>query len=336
MVENLPPAICNFQFSIVIPTHNRPKLLRACLASVVRHAPVNTEIIVVDDGSANGAASETAGEFTGVEILRFARPQGFCAAANAGIKAARRAVVELLNDDAEVTPGWAEAALARFRDPQVAAVAPLVLCSTPQSSHRPRIDSAGDGYYWGGVAAKRGHGQFLGPEFLYPCRVFGASASAAFYRRQVVLQLDGFPEEFGAYFEDVDLAFRINRAGFQVVYEPESRVFHQGSASYGKPNRRLLARQSQNEERVFWRNLPGWLLTQALPAHLAVLAAKSWRRWREGTFASFLCGRLRVLGELPNLARHRRHLHMIAPASDLDNWPVEKHFWGNPWSSRKR
>src|SRR5205823_3453670 len=127
-------------------------------------------------------------------------------------------------------------------------------------------------YYLGGVAGKRGHGEPLGPAYLRACRVFGASGSSAFYRRDVLLRVGAFPETFGAYFEDVDLSFRLHRAGYQVCFEPAARVLHRVSASYGRPRRRLLEQQSRNEELVFWRNLPAAALTRAVPLHLAVLA----------------------------------------------------------------
>src|SRR5262249_43231781 len=158
--------------------------------------------------------------FPGVRVVRRAGQGGFCAAANAGVRAARHPVVQLLNDDTEVGPGWAEAALAHFADPSVAAVAPLVLWGPPGEGGLPRVDSAGDRYYLGGVAGKRGHGEVLGAAHLSGGDVFGASASSAFYRREAFLGVGGFPEEFGAYFEDVDLAFRLHRAGRRVVYEP--------------------------------------------------------------------------------------------------------------------
>src|SRR5205823_1699570 len=188
--------------------------------------------------------------------LRLPRRRGFCVAANAGIEAATAPVVELLNDDTEVEPGWAAAALAHFADPTVAAVAPLVLrwSGAGAATH---IDSAGDRYFRGGVAGKRGHGEPLGPDYLRPGRVFGASASSAFYRRDLLRRVGAFPERFGAYFEDVDLSFRLHRAGGVIVYEPASRVLHRGGSSYGRPSWRLVERQSCNEERVFWRNMPG-------------------------------------------------------------------------------
>ena len=315
------------ELSVVIPSHNRPDLLRACLVSVTRYAPADTEILVVDDGSPGGSVSAVAVEFAHTRCLRSPRRRGFCAAANAGIAAARTPVVELLNDDTEVEPGWAEAALARFTDPAVAAVAPLVL-RWDGTGEPAAIDSAGDCYFRGGVAAKRGHGQPVGPAYLRPGRVFGASGSSAFYRRDLLLRVGAFPERFGAYFEDVDLSFRLHRAGGDIVFEPASRVRHRVSASYGRPRRRLLEQQSRNEELVFWRNLPASELARALPWHLAVLAAKAWRRCEEGNLLPFLAGRLGALAEWPEVIRQRRRLRELGGNGDTARWGVERVFWG--------
>ncbi len=319
--------------SIVIPSHNRADLLAVCLASVRRHAPPDTEVLVVDDGSPDAGISMVAAT-AGVESLRLARQQGFCMAANAGLRAVRGDFVELLNDDTEVTAGWATSALKTFADPTVAAVAPLVLQrkgnGTPRSRFglvQERIDSAGDRYYVGGIAGKRGHGGVIRNDLLQPCRVFGASGSSAFYRREAVLRVGAFPESFGAYFEDVDLAFRLHRAGFTIRFEPASRVWHHGAASHGPPRRRLLEQQSRNEERVFWRNIPTRELWRALPRHFAVVAAKAARRWHEGALRPFLTGRLRVLAEVRELHHHRRWLNTLGPAVGVEQWNVERTFW---------
>jgi GT2 family glycosyltransferase len=309
------------KLSVVIPSHRRTDLLRVCLHSVTRHVPPETEILVIDDGSPAGCVSDTARAFAGVRVIRRPRPGGFCAAVNAGIHAAQGDIVELLNDDAEVTPGWAGPALRCFADATVAAVAPLVLwASDPR-----RVDSAGDRYFAGGIAGKRGHGEPLSAAHLKPGPVFGASGSSAFYRRDALLRIGGFPA-FGAYFEDVDVAFRLHRAGYRVLYEPASRVLHRVSSSYGRPRRRLLEQQSCNEERVFWRNLPGRVLWRALPLHAGVLLAKACRRWRCGELVPFVCGRLRLLGEVLALWRHRRELARWGPA-DWDSWCVEASWW---------
>jgi GT2 family glycosyltransferase len=323
--------------SIVIPSHKRADLLRLCLASLERHAPPHTEVIVVDDGSPGAIVSAAAAEFAGVRVVRRAKAGGFCVAANAGIAAASAPVVELLNDDAEVTAGWATSALRWFAHPQVFAVAPLVLQNDPERLARglpPRIDTAGDEYDRGGFARKRGHGQIRGqrseirdqrredreqktengerkpgkasqPEsfltsdlcpLISPGLVWGASAVAAFYRRQALLEAGAFPEHFGAYFEDVDLSFRLRRLGGEVVYDPGSVVWHRVSSSYGKkPRRRVLEQQSCNEERVFWRNVRGLERLRCLPRHAAVLVAKAVKRLQEGTLLPWFMGRVRAL-----------------------------------------
>ncbi len=274
--------------SIIIPTHNRPDLLRRCLESVTMNAPAGVEVIVVDDGAGTDLAPLLA-EFAGVRHVRLPRRQGFCAAVNAGIAHARAPIVELLNDDALATPGWADAALAAFDDPRVVSVAPLVL--------RPdgRVDSAGDRYDPGGFAAKIGHGEPLAARHLIRRPIFGASASSAFYRREWLVRIGGFPESFGAYFDDVDVACRLRQAGGVTIYEPASRVIHHGGASHGRGTRRLIEQQSCNEERLYWRNRRGW---STLPRHAAVVGAKAVRRWSEGRLLPWLAGRTRAWIEL--------------------------------------
>ncbi len=306
--------------SVVIPSHSRTDLLALCLRSVTRHAPAGTEVVVVDDGSPGGVVSATAAGFPGVRVVRLSKRSGFCVAANAGVAAASAPVVELLNDDAEVTAGWADAALRWFADPRIGAVAPLVLQNDPARLARglpPLIDSAGDEYDPGGFARKRGHGLQIRDTrhetrdtgrspvtsslvsrvscLVSPGPVWGASAAAAFYRREALLRAGGFPEHFGAYFEDVDLSFRLRRLGFEVWYDPAAVVWHRVSASYGKrPGRRVLEQQSCNEERVFWRNVSGRDRLRYLPRHAVVLAAKAVRRLGEGTLVPWAVGRLRA------------------------------------------
>lgn len=287
--------------AIVIPSHRRADLLERCLVSLRKYRPARTQVIVIDDGSPGAIISCTAARFDFVQVLRQAKPRGFCRSANRGIAAATAPVVELLNDDTEVTPHWADAPLARLADdPHCAAVAPLVLLGDSQTPwHTARVDSAGDGYDIGGFARKIGHGQPVSAELLHPRPVFGASASSAFYRTEVLRRLGGFAEHFGAYFEDVDLSHRLRRAGYSIWYEPASMVWHRGSASYGRrPARRILERQSCNEERVFWRHLPPAATGRALRRHAAVLIGKALRRWQEGTLVPFCLGRLRAWGEL--------------------------------------
>ncbi len=280
--------------AIIIPSFSRVDLLEACLRSVVQYAPEHTEILVIDDASPNSSVSGVSLLFPGVRVLRLNARRGFAHAANLGIAHTRAPIVELLNDDTEVKPGWADAALKWFDDPRIGAVAPLVL----QHADVLRIDSAGDVYDRGGFARKRGNGKLFSDaprKWNQPGEVWGVNATAGFYRRAALERAGGFPEDFVAYFEDVDLSFRIRNAGFTIWYEPNSQVLHHISASYGKkPERSILVRQSCNEERLFWRNTRGWHRYRWLPRHACVLLGKACLRWKQGTLAPWLQGRVQA------------------------------------------
>ena len=313
--------------SIVIPSHSRADLLENCLASVMQFCPPCTEIIVVDDASIDGIVSQTASQFAGVRVIRLDKRSGFAVAANLGVRAATAEIVELLNDDTVVTAGWAEAVLPLFERTEIVAVAPLVLrhlqragsVSDGQGNHPSltlparenpsltlpardvRIDSAGDEYDPGGFARKRFHGQLLNETLLEPGPVWGAAATAAFYRKAAFLAVGGFEESFRAYFEDVDCSRKLRDMGGTIWHTPDSQVWHRISASYGRrPNEALLRQQSCNEERLFWRSLHSTQWHAAIPRHIAVLMAKLLRRIGEGRAWPWILGRLAALRYWPN------------------------------------
>ncbi len=287
--------------SIIIPSYHRVDLLEACLRSVTRHAPAHTQIIVVDDASPHGVVSRTAESFQGVEVVRQKKRSGFCTAINAGLTRAQRPIVNILNDDTEVQPGWTVAPCLRIQtDKKVAAVAPLVL----QWRRSEIIDSAGDEYDPGGFAFSRGKGQPLAAYYLQAHEVFSASGCGAFYRKDALLEVGGFPEHFRAYFEDVDVGFRLRRAGYRCWYEPSSRILHHGSATHGRrPGRRLAEQLARNEERVFCQYFPSSKQNRTLVRHAGVLLAKACRRWGDGTLVPFFMGRLRAWGERCGMMR---------------------------------
>jgi GT2 family glycosyltransferase len=296
--------------SVVIPTYNGRELLARCLGSIARHRPGNPalaiEIVVADDGSTDGTAEMLGRLHPEVRLVCLEQNGGFCAAANAGLSAARGRFIQLLNNDTEVAPGWLEAGLAPFRDAKVGAVAPLVLVRADPT----RVDSAGDSYALVGWATKRGHGQ---PAALWSERpieeVFGASGSSAFYRAEALRRAGKFDPFLGSYYEDTDLAFRLRWAGYRCVFTPHSRVYHAISATYDHGSRALQRRMARNAEFVFWANLPSSLLAAALIPHLAFLAAQALWRLAHGRLEPFLLGKCDAIRAWPEI-RRRRNLRM--------------------------
>jgi O-antigen biosynthesis protein len=306
--------------SVVIPTYNGRDLLATCLASIARHCPVDLpiEVIVADDASTDDTSEWLAAMYPQTVLVRLEQNSGFCGAANAGIAAARGAHIQLLNNDTEVGAGWIEAGLAPFEDPRIGSVAPLVLVRSDPS----RVDSAGDTYAAFGWPSKRGHGQSATSWVDHAAdRVFGASGSSAFYRTAALRSVGGFDPTFGSYYEDVDLAFRLRWAGYECVYAPDCRIFHDLSASYDHRNPALQRRMARNAEILFWSNLPApWLAAAALP-HLGFTLAQALWRLAQGRHRPFVAGKVDALRQWRTL-RDRRRLR-----TDLAKSPVGRpHF----------
>jgi GT2 family glycosyltransferase len=306
--------------SIVIPSYNGRALLETCLDSVFAHLPDepdgSTEVIVVDDGSTDGTAGWLATRFPQVRHIRLERNGGFCAAANAGLDAARGQFIQLLNNDTEVLPGWLEAGLAPFADPTVGSVAPLVLVR----SEPDRVDSAGDSYTLTGWPTKRGHGEPASRWTLRsPEEVFAASGSSAFYRASAISKVGGFDPLLGSYYEDVDLGFRLRWAGYRCIHSPRCRILHEISATYNHSRPDLQRRLARNAELVFWSNLPTGKLIAAIIPHLALLLAQAGWRMVRLKFIPFILGKVDAIRCVRHI-RNRRKLRVeiarsaIAPA----------------------
>ncbi len=279
--------------SVVIPSFNGRHLLSRCLASIECHRPADPalaiEVLVSDDASTDGTAEWLEASYPEVKLIRAQSNGGFCAAANAGIAAARGRFIQLLNNDTEVAAGWIEAGVAPFSDPSAGSVAPLVRVR----SEPARTDSAGDSYSLAGRPTKRGHGR---PARLFAGRsieeVFGASGSSAFYRADVLKRLGGFDSLYGSYYEDVDLAFRLRWAGYRCFFASDCLVYHDVSASYDHGSPKLQRRMSRNAELLFWSNMPAGALALGLVPHLLFLIVQGLWRTARGRPWPFLRGKV--------------------------------------------
>ena len=291
----------------MIPTYNGRALLDRCLDSVFRHLPAGrkwtTEVIVVDDASTDGTVNWVEANHPSVRLVRMSSNGGFCAAANAGLDAARGQFIQLLNNDTEVTPGWLNSGLAPFADPTVGSVAPLVLVRSDPG----RVDSAGDAYALSGWPTKRGHGQPAAHWLERPLEdVFAASGSSAFYRAEAIRRVGGFDSLLGSYYEDVDLGFRLRWAGYRCVFDSRCRVLHEISATYDHTQPALQRRMACNAELVFWSNLPARHLAAALVPHVALLITQGAWRMARLRFIPFFLGKIDALRSARGIHARRK------------------------------
>jgi GT2 family glycosyltransferase len=256
--------------AVIVPNYNGRHHLATCLESLAaQRAAAELVPIVVDNGSSDGSAAFLEQRFPSVRVLRLEVNRGFAAACNAAARAVEEAeVLAFLNNDMRVEQGWLE----RLLVPLVAGEAE---CSTSRivDWEGRTIDFAGGGMNFHGIGIARGHGEPDGPRHaVRGPSLFGCGGSMAI-RRDVFLAAGGFDEEFFAYYEDVDLGWRLWVLGHRVAYEPASLAYHHLSATsrtFGYERVRLLqvrnplcALVKNYGERAFQRILPAALLLTA-------------------------------------------------------------------------
>jgi GT2 family glycosyltransferase len=336
-VEKTRPIESAPALSIVIPSHNGRHFLEACLQSVFLHRPPRTEVIVVDDASQDGTSQWLRATYRETRLVELPSPStssggsawGYCRAVNAGIKASTAPIVQTLNNDTIVSKDWAGPALRLFANPAVGSVAPQVwLLREPDL-----LDSAGDLYYLFGWAANRGHGLPLYPEVMEEREVFGTCGGAGFFRRDALFRAGLFPQHFQAYYDDVDLAFRLRWAGYRCLYTPFSKVYHRLHGTYDHRHPEVTYLIARNEERVFRANLPGKSLRRALLPHLAHILVKVVGKGLLGRNpGAYLRGKLAVLSEVKEIRGQRQRLRLLARQA---SFPIRFPFENDPWMPAK-
>ncbi len=214
------------RITVVVVNWNGLEHLRACVPAVLAQDHPDFELVVVDNGSADGSVEWLRSAFPQVRLIGNDGNRGFAEATNQGIRATEGAFVAALNNDARPEPDWLSAAArAMDGDERVGMVASQVrLMQQPD-----QLDSAGIEVDTLGIAWNRRFGCPVDEEPEEVMEVFGPSGAAALYRRTMLDQVGLFDERYFAYYEDVELAWRARRMGWRCLYAPGARVLHHRS-----------------------------------------------------------------------------------------------------------
>src|SRR5579871_2359331 len=307
----------NCPASVVIPNWNGRDLLEKYLPSVVeamRGHPDN-EIIVVDNGSADGSAEYVAQEFPSVRVLALPTNLGFGGGSNAGFRAAKNDIVVLLNSDMRVERDFLAPLLEGFRDRDVFAVSCQIFFSDP---NRLREETGLTQAWWQDGGLRVRHRIDDQVTDLYPC-FYGGGGSCAFDRRKF-LELGGFDrllEPF--YLEDTDLGYMAWKRGWKVLYQPKSWVYHEHRGTIGKRFReeQIQAVLKKNFVLWCWKNIHEW---PRLASHLFFSYA--------GAIVSVIFGDVplrpnlaalwKAFRQLPQAVRSRWRARSLSTVSDTE------------------
>lgn len=292
--------------------------LPRCLAALSPQLPPGAEVVLVDNGSADGMPAWARATYPGARVVALRHNLGFAGGVNAGLRAATGELLLLLNDDAFAEPGCIAALLGTMRaDPGLGAASGVLLFD-----HRPDlVAAAGIRVRRDGLALDVWAGRAAADLPAAPQAVFGASGGAALYRRALLADVGLMEPGFFNYLEDADLAWRARLRGWHTSIAPAARARHVYSATSGQGSpfkQRLLGR---NRLRTIVRCFPTELLARCLPAIVAydLLAAGYGALTRN---RAILVGRGQALRELPALLRQRHAIQArrTASAGELAGW----------------
>ena len=287
--------------SIIIPNYNGLRFMQTCLDALraQTYPRERTEIILVDDASTDTSVAFVAEHYPEVKIVRLERNSGLAIGCNAGARAARGDLLVMLNNDTEVEPGWLAALTAAAEaHPAAAAIASKMLLF----DRRDTLHNAGDLMGADGIPRNRGVWQVDRGEFDRDLTVFGGCGGGVAYRRAAWEQTGGFDERLFMYLEDVDLAWRLRLRGWEAVYAPEARLYHQLSATGGG----VLASYyvGRNTLWVIAKDMPGPLIRRhfgRIVRAQARVTRDALRAWRGKSARARLRGQLAGLLGLPRV-----------------------------------
>ncbi len=218
--------------SIALATYDRPEQLRECLQALSRQeTPGRLEVIVIDNHPASGKTPPIVAEFPGVVLVSEAR-QGLAYARNAGFVRATGDIVIATDDDVIMPADWVEKMIAPFERTNVGIVTGNVLPRELETQYQYLFEAYG-GLGRGFRPAEYGPSWFRASRRrAAPTWQLGATANAAFranvFRNPAIGLMDealgpGMPSGVG---EDTYLFYRIIKAGYSLVYQPDAYVWH--------------------------------------------------------------------------------------------------------------
>lgn len=252
--------------SVVIVNYESGPALVDCVEGWRNEGPAR--VVVVDNGSTDGSTDEVSRRFPDVEILRPGCNLGYGAAANRGVAATDTPWVVVGNPDLEVHAGALAILVgALSADPGCALAGPLIRTAEgeryPSARQFPSLVDAAGHAVLGIFAPDNRFTRTYQKSHLDHAPAGTAttdwvSGACFVVRRDAFEQVGGFDEAYFMYAEDVDLCWRLGRAGWRVAYVADAEVTHLQGVSTDQHPYRMIAEHHRSLLRFAGRSTCGW------------------------------------------------------------------------------
>lgn len=235
----------NDYVSVTIVTYNSGRFIKRCLESVLEQKYERKEIVVIDNASTDGTIDILEQFEECCTIVYNSENIGFAGAQNQAIDVAKGSWILTLNPDVLLLPNFIQALVdAGQIESGIGTVCGklLTIKATMELPDEPLVDSTGIYFTPMMRHLDRGSQEVDNGHYRANEYVFGATAAAALYRRQMIhdISIDGefFDPDFFVYREDADVAWRAQLLGWRCVYTPHALGYHVRNVLPG--NRRAL------------------------------------------------------------------------------------------------
>lgn len=327
--------------AVIIVNWNGKEFLKECLESLRMQTLRGFRVICVDNGSTDGSR-ELLHEFSHVECIELSENNGFAEPNNIGIARAFEdpniSFIVTLNNDAKVDPAYLQELVScAERHPDAGSIQPKVL----RMPNQDILDSTGMLIYKDMSAINRGQGDRDVGQYSEEEEVFGASASAALYARRALEDVafqknEYFDRDYFAYYEDVDLAWRLRLRGFRSFYAPRALVYHVHSATGKRHSPFKSFHIHRNQYYTMFKNLPTGALLRALafmPIRYLLLLSSVMRKKGpaaklsesargRGMLAIVLRSWMHIMKALPRLLAKRKMIQgkRVVGGKEIERW----------------
>lgn len=247
--------------SIVILNWNGKSFLEQFLPILVNNSKMEgAEIVVADNASSDGSLDFLEKEYPEIRLIKLDKNYGFTGGYNRALEQLDSRYFLLLNSDIEVTPGWLEPLVSHMESYNNCGACTPKIKDYKNKTHFEYAGAAGGyidryGYPFcrGRIfdALEEDRGQYDQVK-----DIFWGSGACLLVRTEYYRAVGGLDEQFFAHMEEIDLCWRLKRAGWTVSFIPDSTVFHVGGGTLARGNPRKTYLNFRNNLLLLHKNLP--------------------------------------------------------------------------------
>ncbi len=278
------------EVSVAILNYNGLHFLKQFLPGLIRILPASSEVVIIDNASTDDSISWLKNEHSKVKLIPLDKNYGFAGGYNKGLEKLNTPYYLLLNSDVEVDVDFISPLLDKIKSQtNIAAVQPKIL-SQDQKDSFEYAGAAGGMIDYMGYPFCRGrifdHCEKDFGQYDDAIEVFWASGAAFLVKADLFKKFGGFDAAYFAHMEEIDLCWRFKNAGYAIMVEPSSVVYHVGGGTLDYQNPRKTYLNFRNALHTIIKNQTSSKLLWILPTRLILDGLAGLRFLSRGAFSN--------------------------------------------------